>query len=116
MLGLVISSHWRRPLRLGYEAWRVSHALVRIAALALARLHVSLNGVYTRQLLEPLLGVSGTASRVFLCGPNPKTMVMERILLDCGIAHRRSRWSPFDSCGRFFGVTGRVRMIEDVAS
>ena len=46
MLGLVIVSLWRRPLGLGYEAWRVSHALLGIAALALAQLHVSLTGVY----------------------------------------------------------------------
>jgi predicted ferric reductase len=46
MVGLVIVSLWRRPLRLGYEAWRVSHALLGIAALALAQLHVTLTGVY----------------------------------------------------------------------
>ena len=46
MVGLVIVSLWRQPLRLGYEAWRVSHALLGIAALALAQLHVTLTGVY----------------------------------------------------------------------
>jgi predicted ferric reductase len=46
MVGLVVVSLWRRPLGLGYEAWRVSHALLGIAALALAQLHVSLTGLY----------------------------------------------------------------------
>lgn len=46
MIGLVVVSLWRRPLGLGYEAWRVSHALLGIAALALAQLHVSLTGLY----------------------------------------------------------------------
>ena len=46
MLGLVVLSLWRRPLGLGYETWRVSHALLGVAALAFAQLHVSLTGLY----------------------------------------------------------------------
>jgi predicted ferric reductase len=46
LLLLIVLSYWRRPLGLGYEAWRLSHALLGIAALALAQAHVSLAGVY----------------------------------------------------------------------
>lgn len=46
MAGLVAISLWRRPLGLGYEVWRVSHALLGIAALGSAQLHVSLTGPY----------------------------------------------------------------------
>jgi predicted ferric reductase len=46
MVGLVVVSLWRRPLHIGYEAWRVSHALLGVAALGLAQLHVSLTGLY----------------------------------------------------------------------
>lgn len=37
MILLVVLSLWRRPLRIGYEVWRVSHALLGVAALALAQ-------------------------------------------------------------------------------
>ena len=46
MVGLVVVSIWRRPLRIGYETWRVTHALLGMAALALAQLHASLMGLY----------------------------------------------------------------------
>jgi predicted ferric reductase len=45
-VGLVVVSLWRRPLGIGYEAWRISHALLGVAAVGLAQLHVSLTGVY----------------------------------------------------------------------
>jgi predicted ferric reductase len=44
MLLLVVLSLRRRPLGLSYEAWRVSHALLGIAALVLAQAHVTLIG------------------------------------------------------------------------
>lgn len=46
MVALVVVSLWRRRLRVSYEAWRVSHALLGIAALALALTHVLLTGLY----------------------------------------------------------------------
>ncbi|HVS16634.1 MAG TPA: ferric reductase-like transmembrane domain-containing protein [Thermoanaerobaculia bacterium] len=46
ILLLIVLSFWRRPLGLGYEAWRLSHALLGIAALVLALAHVSLAGAY----------------------------------------------------------------------
>jgi predicted ferric reductase len=46
MVGLVVVSIWRRPLHIGYETWRVTHALLGIAALSLAQLHTSLIGLY----------------------------------------------------------------------
>ena len=46
LLALAAASFWRRPLRIGYETWRVTHALVGVAALVLAQAHVSLAGVY----------------------------------------------------------------------
>jgi predicted ferric reductase len=43
---LLALSYGRRALRLGYEAWRVSHALLGIAAVALTLAHVLLAGRY----------------------------------------------------------------------
>lgn len=44
---LVLLSLFRKRLRLGYEAWRVSHALLAIALIVLSHLHVHLAGRYT---------------------------------------------------------------------
>ncbi|HUF18407.1 MAG TPA: ferric reductase-like transmembrane domain-containing protein [Thermoanaerobaculia bacterium] len=46
LLLLVAFSLWRRQLRIGYELWRVTHAVLAIATLGLAQLHVSLAGIY----------------------------------------------------------------------
>jgi predicted ferric reductase len=46
MIGLVVLSVWRRPLRISYEVWRVSHGLLGVAALGLAQTHVLLTGLY----------------------------------------------------------------------
>jgi predicted ferric reductase len=46
MVGLVVLSLRRRPLGLSYEAWRVSHALLGVAALTLVHIHVLLTGPY----------------------------------------------------------------------
>jgi predicted ferric reductase len=43
---LAALSVFRKEIGLGYEAWRVSHAALSIAALATAQIHVSLSGVY----------------------------------------------------------------------
>lgn len=44
---LALLSVFRKQLRLGYEAWRLSHTLLGIAAIVLAHLHVHLSGRYT---------------------------------------------------------------------
>jgi predicted ferric reductase len=46
LLLLVVTSIWRRPLRLSYEAWRIAHALLGIAAILLALRHIHLLGIY----------------------------------------------------------------------
>lgn len=46
LLLLVLLSHFRRPLRLSYEQWRTSHAVLALAAAGLAVAHVALAGPY----------------------------------------------------------------------
>jgi predicted ferric reductase len=46
LLLLIVFSFWRKQLRIGYETWRVSHALLAIVSVVLAQLHVSLVGIY----------------------------------------------------------------------
>lgn len=40
LLTLVLASVWRRALRIPYEVWRVTHALLAVAAIGLAWLHI----------------------------------------------------------------------------
>lgn len=44
---LIVTSLWRKQLRLHYDGWRVAHALMAVAALVLAVIHVHGVGHYT---------------------------------------------------------------------
>ena len=66
MLALIVLSLWRRPLRIGYEAWRVSHALLGIAALVLAQIHVSTTGLYVSAAWKHTVLVAWSAAFVGL--------------------------------------------------
>jgi predicted ferric reductase len=46
LVALAAASFWRKPLGIGYETWRVTHALAGVVALVLAQAHVSLAGIY----------------------------------------------------------------------
>ena len=46
ILVLIALSVWRRQLGLGYETWRVTHALLGITAMLLAQVHVTRMGRY----------------------------------------------------------------------
>jgi predicted ferric reductase len=46
LIVLTVTSIWRKELRIGYEAWRVTHALLGIAAIAIAQVHIVLLGVF----------------------------------------------------------------------
>jgi predicted ferric reductase len=50
LLVIVVSSLYRRQLKLHYERWRLLHILLAITALVFAQLHVSLAGLYINQL------------------------------------------------------------------
>jgi predicted ferric reductase len=44
---LIVTSLWRKPLRIDYDHWRIAHALLATAALILAVLHIDGAGYYT---------------------------------------------------------------------
>jgi predicted ferric reductase len=46
LLVLTATSIWRRQLRIGYESWRVTHALLGIGAIVLAQAHIYLLGAF----------------------------------------------------------------------
>lgn len=49
---LITLSLWRQPLGLGYETWRVTHALLAVAAVALSVGHIGGVGYYARGPLK----------------------------------------------------------------
>jgi len=49
---LIAVSLWRQPLGLGYETWRVTHALLAVAAVALSVGHIGGVGYYARGPLK----------------------------------------------------------------
>ncbi len=46
VLAVAATSLWRRRLKIGYEAWRVAHALLAVAAVSLALAHIFGVGYY----------------------------------------------------------------------
>lgn len=48
-LALAGLSLWRKQLHIGYEVWRVTHALLAIVTIGSAQLHVSLAGLYVNR-------------------------------------------------------------------
>ncbi len=67
---LIVLSVFRKPLGLDYERWRVTHALLGIAALVFAHAHVSLAGEYLntawKQAMWKVFGAAMVSSLVYL--------------------------------------------------
>jgi predicted ferric reductase len=47
LIVLVVSSFWRKPLRLEYDRWRIGHAVMAVGAVVFAVWHVAGTGYYT---------------------------------------------------------------------
>jgi predicted ferric reductase len=62
---LAVTAVWRERLNIGYEAWRLSHTGLGIAALVFAQVHVSLAGLYVNTVWKQALWI---ASSVLLVG------------------------------------------------
>jgi predicted ferric reductase len=64
----MLSSLWRRKLRLGYEAWQALHAILATLAVLAALLHVQLVGYYVNTAWKQLLWALMTVGFVGLIG------------------------------------------------
>jgi predicted ferric reductase len=58
---LTVLSVFRQRLKLGYEAWRVTHALLGVAAVVFAHVHINLAGYYTDRVWKEVLLISISA-------------------------------------------------------
>lgn len=64
LLLIVVVSVWRKPLKINYEAWRVSHLVLSLSALVFAQLHVALAGLYTNTWWKHALWIVISAAMV----------------------------------------------------
>jgi predicted ferric reductase len=66
LLLIVVTSVFRERLRIGYEAWRLAHLLLGIAAIVFAQVHVSLAGLYTNTGWKQAIWIAIAAAMVGL--------------------------------------------------
>lgn len=66
LLALAGLSLFRQEINLDYEVWRVTHALLGIAAIVLAQIHVSLTGQYVNTWWKEALLIGFSAAMVGL--------------------------------------------------
>ncbi|HEY0946106.1 MAG TPA: ferric reductase-like transmembrane domain-containing protein [Opitutaceae bacterium] len=65
---LIVTSLWRKPLRIEYDRWRAGHAVMAVAAVALAVVHIQGVGHYTHAAWRGLVWVGFTAVWVLVIG------------------------------------------------
>lgn len=65
---LTLLSVFRQRIKLGYETWRITHALLGVAAVVLAHVHINLAGYYTDRVWKEvvLIAVSAVFMSSFL--------------------------------------------------
>ena len=66
LVALAATAVWRERLKIGYEAWRVSHTALGVAALVLAQAHVSLAGLYVNTLWKQAVWIASSLALVGL--------------------------------------------------
>jgi predicted ferric reductase len=65
---LIVTSLWRKPLRIDYDRWRIGHALMAVAAVALAVAHIQGVGHYTRAPWRGIVWFSYSAVWLLVVG------------------------------------------------
>jgi predicted ferric reductase len=66
LVALVVTSVWRRQLRLSYELWQVLHAVLAVVAIVAALVHVLLVNYYVDNVWKRVLWALMTAAFVWL--------------------------------------------------
>ncbi|MEM6431261.1 MAG: ferric reductase-like transmembrane domain-containing protein [Deinococcota bacterium] len=61
LIALTLLSIFRKQLNIGYETWRVTHAILAVVTIVAAHLHVTLAGQYINTLWKELLLIGITA-------------------------------------------------------
>jgi predicted ferric reductase len=67
-LVLIVSSLWRKQLRIDYDRWRIWHGLLAVAALLLAIAHIQGVGYYTHALWKQVVWSSYSGLWLFVLG------------------------------------------------
>jgi predicted ferric reductase len=66
LVALAATAVWREKWKIPYEAWRVTHTALGVAALVFAQAHVSLAGLYVNTLWKQVLWVASSLALVGL--------------------------------------------------
>lgn len=94
---LVVASAWRRRLRIGYEAWRITHVLLAVAAVGLAFVHMDgvryyLGDPWTYRLWQVVAG-SCLAAVVFVRLIRPWQLTRRPYRVTSVTPERGSAWT-----------------------
>jgi predicted ferric reductase len=68
LLTIVVTSLWRKRLRLGYEVWKVVHGVVAVTVVATALIHVQIVGYYVDTLWKQVLWIAMSAALLSAIG------------------------------------------------
>lgn len=68
LIALVVTSVWRRRLRIRYEVWQVAHGALSVAVVALALAHIQLVGYYVNATWKQIVWIAMSAAFVGLLG------------------------------------------------
>lgn len=94
---LIVTSVWRMPLRIPYEGWRVTHALLAVAAVAFGIAHVIGIGYYVgtlwKTVLWTALGGMWIGALLYVRVAKPVTMLRHPYVVEEVIEERGRTWS-----------------------
>ncbi|AJF05555.1 ferredoxin reductase family protein [Geoalkalibacter subterraneus] len=97
LAAIMVTSLWRKPLRIHYDAWRVWHALLAVIALALALVHIAGIGYYSgepwKKGLWLVIGLSCVAVVVYVRLIKPTAMLKRPWRVTEVIEERGSTWT-----------------------
>lgn len=97
LLGLMVTSLWRMPLRLPYEGWRIIHGILSIAAVGLGVAHVVGVGYYVgtpwKIFVWVALGVGWVGALLYVRIVKPVTMLAQPYLVEEVVKERGRSWT-----------------------
>lgn len=94
---LIVTSLWRKPLGLEYDAWRIAHSGMAIGAVALAIVHIDGVGHYTRAAWKGNVWIVYSAGWLLLVayirGVKPLRLLRHRYRVVSVAAERGTAWT-----------------------
>lgn len=97
LAAIMVTSLWRKPLRIHYDTWRAWHALLAVVALSLALLHIAGSGYYSEEPWKKglwlVIGLSCVAVVIYVRLIKPVLMLKRPWRVVEVIEERGSTWT-----------------------